>query len=241
MTDAKTVQKTLPVLAVGGMRRKAGKTTLVETILRAFPDACWTAVKISSHPHGKLTAGMKELACGRSPASFRLSEDKQTRLPRYPGDTGRFLAAGAERALLLEADEKGLPAGVAMLMKQVNFRRAKFSAAKASGVGLPAAPRCIICETTRAVPLLAPKLFLMVATAGKRAAKFSSVRMLSRADAIMLCGTRGEGIPTAAVRCRVRNQRVFHFEVCTELPAPLRRFIQRRLFSGGPIGEQKRQ
>lgn len=69
-------------IIVGGESRKSGKTTAVCRIIAAFPDAGWTAVKISPHLH--CDAG----------SAWSLTEDGTS------GDTRRYLEAGARRALL---------------------------------------------------------------------------------------------------------------------------------------------
>ncbi len=65
------------VIVVGGSRRKCGKTTVVESLIRENEEAGWTAIKITSHRH--------------EPARF--------------GDTARYLAAGARRAELVAAPD----------------------------------------------------------------------------------------------------------------------------------------
>lgn len=60
------------ILVVGGSARKVGKTTVACEIIAATKDAQWFAVKISPHAH--------------DPSPF--------------GDTERYLAVGAARALL---------------------------------------------------------------------------------------------------------------------------------------------
>lgn len=81
----------MSIIMVGGAARGAGKTALIEGILAAVPEAAWTAIKISSHAH-----------CG-APVFEELERDPTN-------DTGRYLSAGARRALLVEAAEDGNPA-----------------------------------------------------------------------------------------------------------------------------------
>ena len=40
------------LLVVGGHTRNIGKTALVVDLIRAFPEAAWTAVKITQYGHG---------------------------------------------------------------------------------------------------------------------------------------------------------------------------------------------
>jgi hypothetical protein len=75
------------VIAVGSHSRKAGKTSLVCALIRAFPEARWTAVKISGHEHG---AG----------EAYTLTEESDA---AGPHDTSRYLRAGAARSYLLRS------------------------------------------------------------------------------------------------------------------------------------------
>lgn len=68
------------LLVVGGQHRKIGKTCLVEELIRATPEARWTALKIA-HRHAGLATH---------------------------GDTERYLSAGAARSQLLEIEPGGL-------------------------------------------------------------------------------------------------------------------------------------
>jgi molybdopterin-guanine dinucleotide biosynthesis protein len=61
-------------IVVGGSSRKAGKTTVMCEIIAATREAAWTAIKLTPHEH----------------------EDSRT------GDTERYLAAGAAKALLAQ-------------------------------------------------------------------------------------------------------------------------------------------
>ena len=239
MRSAGADRKAPPVLVVGGTRRKAGKTSLAEAILHSFPEMRWTAVKISTHRHRKLVAGMKELASGPHTAAYRILEHTRrtlsTRSSAHPRDTGRFLAAGAVRSLLLEADETGIADGLAALFAAVQ-KGVKRQVTRPLAMRVSGTPRAIICETTRFAPLLNPDLFLIVIGKGKRAIKASSLEMLARADALVLRGARGatksRGVRTAQdERLRRPKQKVFYFKAGERLPPALREFIRSRLFS----------
>lgn len=84
----------MAVIVVGGGERGVGKTALICGLLRALPERLWTAVKVTTHGHGLPDAIHEE----REPA--RGSEQGT--------DTGRYLAAGARRALLVTASEDAL-------------------------------------------------------------------------------------------------------------------------------------
>jgi len=75
----------MSIIVVGGAGRGAGKTAFVCGLIRATPGRNWTAVKITTHAHGRSQPVFEETAPGQ-----------QT-------DTSRYLAAGARRALLVAA------------------------------------------------------------------------------------------------------------------------------------------
>jgi hypothetical protein len=78
------------LVVVGGHSRGAGKTSLVEAVIRAAPEYSWTAVKISRHERGETWSLVEERDASDS------------------CDTGRYLAAGARRAFWLRAADDEL-------------------------------------------------------------------------------------------------------------------------------------
>jgi molybdopterin-guanine dinucleotide biosynthesis protein len=83
----------MSIIVIGGGGRGAGKTTLVCGLLRAMPEIAWTAVKITTHEHGKAMPVWEETTPGQE------------------SDTARYLAAGARRALLVAAGEDAVGTG----------------------------------------------------------------------------------------------------------------------------------
>jgi hypothetical protein len=83
----------MAIIVVGGSGRGVGKTALVCGLITALTEFRWTAVKITSHNHGKSEAIWEET----EPAAGQGT------------DTARYLAAGARRALLITAPEPCLP------------------------------------------------------------------------------------------------------------------------------------
>jgi len=73
----------MAVLVIAGSGRSAGKTAVGCALVRALEELCWTAVKVTPHLHG----------------GDPVWEELDTNSPK---DTGRYLAAGAKRAYLLE-------------------------------------------------------------------------------------------------------------------------------------------
>ena len=85
------------LVVVGGHSRNIGKTSVVAGLIRRLRDRKWTAVKITQYGHGVCSNEGKSCECSTEPEHpFAISEEYE------PGrtDSGRFLAAGAERSLL---------------------------------------------------------------------------------------------------------------------------------------------
>lgn len=72
----------MAVVVIAGSGRNVGKSAVVCSLIRCLPEFCWTAVKISPHAHFSASDVFEE---------FDASS---------PADTGRYLAAGAQRAYL---------------------------------------------------------------------------------------------------------------------------------------------
>ena len=83
------------IVVVGGNRPKAGKTTVVCRIIAATPEARWTAIKLTVDQHE----------------------------PTTHGDTERYLAAGAMRAIL--TNEIGTIAGNIIIESNSILRKLK--------------------------------------------------------------------------------------------------------------------
>ena len=118
---------------VGGSNRGVGKTTLVCALIAALPEYRWNAVKITTHDHRQpVSPSLSNAAKGsvpgpvhefRSPFLRQLFEKGtgtragkrepspagspiwEETTPGEETDTGRYLAAGAARALLVTAPD----------------------------------------------------------------------------------------------------------------------------------------
>jgi hypothetical protein len=80
----------MAIIVVGGGGPGAGKTALICGLIRALPEIGWTAVKVTNDAHDK-------------PAPIWEETDKGAET-----DTGRYLAAGARRSLLVTAGDAEL-------------------------------------------------------------------------------------------------------------------------------------
>jgi hypothetical protein len=91
----------MPLIVVGGSGRGVGKTSLLCGLLAALAEFRWTAVKVTSHAHGKDASIMEE------------------RAPGLHTDTGRYLRAGAHRAFLVTAQEDRMEAVAQQLWERI--------------------------------------------------------------------------------------------------------------------------
>jgi len=153
------------LVVVGGHSREIGKTSLMCGLIRKLRNRKWTAVKITLY--GNDVCSHHGGACGCEPESgetFELTEEFE----RNETDTGRYLAAGAERSLWLRA-----PAG---------------QLAQAAGTVRKILDRSgdVIIESNSVVELVKPDVFLMLLDFGCEDFKPTSMRFLDRADAFVI-------------------------------------------------------
>jgi hypothetical protein len=80
---------------VGGQCRKVGKTALVVDLISALRGFEWTAVKITPYSDSGCPVNGPGCGCPPDEHTFVIREEANP----GAGDTGRFLAAGARRAL----------------------------------------------------------------------------------------------------------------------------------------------
>ncbi len=143
------------LLIIGGERRNVGKTALATGIVRKFHSMRWTAVKLSPHRHG---------------GEFGIREESQP----GPSDTGRFLAAGAQRAFLITA-RSATPA--------VETVRRMSSTGN------------VIVESNSLAALVDADAFIFVLSPGCPELKASAKRASKRADAFVVVAPERGRIP----------------------------------------------
>jgi hypothetical protein len=154
------------LVVVGGHSRNIGKTSVVAGLIRRLRARKWTAVKITQYGHGVCANEGKSCECAVDDPEhpFALTEEYE------PGktDSGRFLAAGAERSFWLRAPagELARAAGtVQKILKQSDN---------------------VIVESNSVVELVQPDIFLMVLDFACEDFKASSLRFMDRADAFIV-------------------------------------------------------
>lgn len=153
------------LVVVGGHSRNIGKTSVVAGLIRRFRDRKWVALKITQYGHTACSLEGKDCGCEAEPGhAFALSEEYE------PGntDSGRFLAAGAERSFWLRT-----PAG-------------ELARATATVRKILAQSDNVIVESNSILELVQPDLCLMMVDFSCEDFKPSSVALLDRADAFLV-------------------------------------------------------
>ena len=153
------------LVVVGGHSPKIGKTSVAAGLIRRLPQFNWTALKITQAGGHACARETGACACEPEPGEpFTLTEAYE------PGDTdsGRFLAAGAERSFWLRVSAAELPKAAAVLKKILKQSEN------------------VIVESTGIVELVEPDIFLMVVDFSCEDVDPASIRFLDRADAFVL-------------------------------------------------------
>ncbi len=163
----------MKTVVVAGQWRKVGKTAVMAGLIRGLRSWGWAAVKISTHrgriPHLPGDSGIET-------QRFALREEKPG---ATEGDTARFLAAGARRALWLRARSEHFHEALPRLWN--SLRRAKF----------------VMIESNSIVDYLRPSVLLLVCDDARRGFKSSARRLLPKADAIVSVKSRANIQPRA--------------------------------------------
>ena len=157
----------MKLVVVGGQARKVGKTSVVAGLIRGLNTLAWTAVKISHHAgvaHSPHTSPADDLP---GHLDFLLSEEKAS---SGHGDTSRYLAAGARRALWLRVREGSLGQAVPSLLEALK------------------GDEHVIIESNSILAFLQPTVFLLVVGESGRESKASARQFLGCADGLVAMG-----------------------------------------------------
>jgi hypothetical protein len=145
-------------------------------VIRKLRARKWTAVKVTQYGHGICSNEGKQCECagtGEDPEHpFALSEEYEA----SGTDSGRFLAAGAERSFWLRTPSGELSRASRVIEK------------------ILAQNTNVIMESNSVLELVQPDVFLMVLDFGCEDFKPSSARFLDRADAFVVID-RGINVP----------------------------------------------
>jgi len=184
------------VIVVGGHTRSIGKTQLVCDVIAAFPQARWTAGKITQYGHGVCAQNGDNCDCAPTDHVCAINWETQS---DSGTDSARFLAAGAQRSFWLRTKQGFLAEGLPLLRTalQETLRCAETE------------PSPLIVESNSLLQFLRPSLYLVVLDPAKDDFKDSARVALDRADALVFRSS-SELLPTAT-------------PAWTKLPAPLLR------------------
>lgn len=161
------------LVVVGGHSRNIGKTSVVAGLIRKLRDRKWTALKITQYGHGVCANEGKACGCEAEPDHpFALSEEYES----SGTDSGRFLAAGAERSFWLRTPMGELGRAADTLRKILDHSEN------------------VIVESNSVVELVQPDVFLMLLDFSCQDFKASSLRFMDRADAFVVID-RGINVP----------------------------------------------
>jgi len=159
------------LVVVGGHSRDVGKTSVVAGLIRALPEAGWTAMKITQFGHDVCSVAGKPCGCFLAPDhTFAITREERPNA----SDTGRFLAAGARASYWVRTAAGQLRHALPAVRE------------------VAAASRNLIIESNSIVEFLDPDLYLVVLDFAKQDFKASSARFLGRADACILVARQGD-------------------------------------------------
>ncbi len=153
------------LVVVGGHSRNIGKTSVAAGLIRRLRDRNWTAMKITQYGHGVCTNKGEACGCEVEPEHpFALTEEYEPNKT----DSGRFLAAGAQRSFWLRVPSGELQRAAGTIRKILDQNEN------------------VIVESNSVVDLVQPDLFLMLLDFSQEDFKASSLRLLDRADAFLI-------------------------------------------------------
>lgn len=169
----------MALIVVGGHTRNIGKTQLVVEIIRAFPAAAWTAVKITQFGHGICSLNGEDCDCAVDEHTFAVEEEHDA---GGETDTSRFLVAGAARSLWVRTKQGRLAEAMPAL-------RARLAGANN-----------VVIESNSVLHFLRPDLYLPVLDFSHADFKATAREFLDRADAYVLLAPTASGEPAAPLQ-----------------------------------------
>jgi hypothetical protein len=154
------------LVVVGGHSRNIGKTTAMEEILRGCPGPWW-AFKVTQHGHGICATVGEDCTCADG-LDHPFAIDEQQAADKT--DSGRYLAAGAQRAFWVRTAVGELAYALPRLKELI-----------------AQAPNALV-ESNSILNFVVPDLYVSIADFRVQDLKQSARMFLSRADAIVVTG-----------------------------------------------------
>jgi hypothetical protein len=195
------------ILVVGGHSRNIGKTALAVDLIRAFPEAGWTAVKITQYGHGVCSINGANCGCAADEHTVALDEERE-RNDRT--DSSRFLVAGARRAFWLRAKQGRLAEAMPLLRQ-----------------AMAGAPN-VLLESNTVLHFLRPEMYVVVLDPRQADFKESARFFLDRADALVLRAPMPPGDWPGVPRRLVEGKPAFLQTMGEPLPPGLAEAVRRQ-------------
>jgi len=196
------------MLVVGGHTRNIGKSALVVDVIRALPEAAWTAVKITQYGHGVCSVHGEPCDCTPGEHAIAIDEERD-RSNRT--DTSRFLVAGARRALWMRCQQGHMAEAMPQL------REALREAVN------------VVIESNTLLQFVRPELYLVVLDPRQEDFKETARLLLNRADAFVWRASL-PGRPWLGVSPRLLEGRPMFFQAPGEaLPGGLVALVRERV------------
>ena len=201
----------MALVVVGGHTRNIGKTQLVVEIIRAFPQAAWTAVKITQYGHGVCSINGESCHCAVDEHTFAIEEETDR---SGESDSSRFLVAGARRAFWARTKQGRLAEAMPVLRQKL------------------AGAENVILESNSVMHFLRPDLYLPVLDFSNPDFKASAREFLDRADAYVLVSPQATPPAWDDISLKpLASKPLFYAQPEQLCPAGLRDFIRSRLFA----------
>jgi len=187
----------MAIVIVGGQARKVGKTSVITALIAALPGYDWTAIKITPHEH-------------KPPVDqpFTVSEELYTSTAT---DTGRYLAAGATKALLLSV-------GHARLVDAMPHLQRAISCAKN-----------VMIESNSIVEHLRPDVYMVVVDPAITVTKESVLRYLPQANAVVIAPKGKDRDLPNEIEQIIKGKIRFEVSPPTYVTKELTEFVRRHL------------
>lgn len=159
------------LVVVGGHTRNIGKTSVVVGLIAALPDLHWTAIKITQYGHGVCSNDGEPCECAAVDTEHpcAISEEKEV----SSTDSGRFLAAGAQRSFWVRTAAGQLGEALPKLRQLIE------------------ASENAIVESNSILQFFKPDLLLAVLDFASEDFKKTSLLYLDRADAAVVVVKEG--------------------------------------------------
>jgi hypothetical protein len=209
------------MIVVGGHTRNVGKTQLVCELIAAFPDAHWTAGKITQFGHGVCARNGENCGCAPDDHVAALDWESQNASGK---DSARFVAAGAQRSFWLRTKQGHLAEGLLILRRALSD-----GSTRTNGNELN-----LVIESNSLLRYFKPSLYFAILDPSQEDFKDSARAALDRADAFVLRGLLNESSLAAPfwtkVPARLLRQKPSVVQREGDgLPAPLQALVQRVL------------